>query len=98
MPKHFSDSPFCHFKEDILGGHSAVGNITLRILNDLACQEKGLKTQEQIQVWLFFVKKIKSPFFLNKLEKNLPGQNISITQSYPTYFLSYCIILRFFCY
>ncbi len=53
IPKHFSDSPFCHFKEDILGGHSAVGNITLRILNDLACQEKGLKTQEQIQVWFF---------------------------------------------
>ena len=37
-------------QEDILGGHSAVGNITLRILNDLASQEQGLKTQQHIQV------------------------------------------------
>ncbi len=37
-----------------MGGHSAVGNITLRILNDLATQDLGLKTQEHIQVSFVF--------------------------------------------
>jgi hypothetical protein len=46
----FNHPCFFYFQEDILGGHSAVGNITLRILNDLASQEQGLKTQQHIQV------------------------------------------------